>query len=60
MKLSLNLLVALYLASWIVSVSVFENFQLINISFLLITIVAVLMIFAVKAKKIFKQSPLKS
>ncbi len=56
MKLTLNIFVAFYLTSWMISVIVFENFQLINISFLLVSIVALLLIFAVKRKKLFKVS----
>ena len=54
MKLSLNLFVALYLASWLVGVAMFNNFVLINISFLLVSIVAILLFYAFKRKKIFE------
>lgn len=44
MKLSLNLLLALYCLTWILAVSVFDNFQLINIAFLSVTILAIVLI----------------
>gem|GEM_PF-6535852 len=56
MKISLNRTVALYLTIWFLSVAMFENFLVINISFLLVSIVILLLITLVKRKKLFKTS----
>ena len=52
MKLSINFLVIIYIASWIFGVTFFADFQLINILFLSASIIAILFIFAVNRKKI--------
>ena len=52
MKLSVNFFVIFYIASWILGITFFVDFQLINIIFLSVSIIAILLIFAIKRKEI--------